>query len=76
MSTENSNPQEDASLKDMTYEQAVAELESIVQKMQSADCNIDRLADYTRRSLALLRYCKEKLTRTDAEIKRCLEELS
>lgn len=59
----------------MTYNQAVAELEKIVTLMQSDDCDIDKLSEYTRRGLELLRLCKEKLTRTDSEIKKCLEEL-
>lgn len=61
--------------KEITYNQAVAELEKIVAQMQSDQCDIDSLSDYTRRGLELLRICKEKLTRTDQEIKKCLEEL-
>lgn len=63
-------------IKDMSYSEAVAELEKIVALMQADECDIDRLATYTRRSLELVRHCKEKLTRTDEEVKRCLEELS
>lgn len=59
----------------MTYNKAVEELEAIVAKMQSDNCDIDKLSEYTRRALTLLRVCKEKLTRTDEEIKKCLEEL-
>ncbi len=62
--------------KDMTYGKAVAELESIVAKMQADNCDIDSLAGYTSRALELLRYCKEKLFATDQEVKRCLEALN
>ena len=58
-----------------TYTEAIAELENIVRRMQSDDCDIASLAGYTRRALQLLKYCKEKLTRTDEELKKCLEEL-
>ncbi len=61
--------------KQLTYNQAVAQLEAIVARMQSDDCDIDKLSAYTRRALELLRLCKEKLTATDEEIKKCLEEL-
>lgn len=61
--------------KQLTYNQAVAQLEAIVAWMQSDDCDIDKLSAYTRRALELLRLCKEKLTATDEEIKKCLEEL-
>lgn len=62
--------------KDMTYGNAIAELESIVSKMQSDDCDIDALAGYTTRALELLKFCKEKLYTTDTEVKKCLEALS
>lgn len=60
----------------MKYSEAVAELESIVARMQSPECDIDSLASLTTRALELLKFCKEKLFRTDAEVKKCLETLS
>lgn len=60
----------------ITYGKAIEELESIVSKMQSDDCDIDSLASYTTRALQLLKICKEKLFVTDQEIKKCLEELT
>ncbi len=61
---------------EMTYGKAVAELESIVAKMQSDNCDIDHLAGYTSRALELLGYCKEKLHATDEEVKKCLAALN
>ncbi len=55
-----------------TYAGAITELESIVRKMQSDDCDIDSLA---ARSLQLLRMCKERLQHTDEELKKLLEAL-
>ncbi len=59
----------------MTYAKAMAELESIVAKMQSDNCDIDSLAGYTSRAMELLKYCKQKLFTTDQEVKKCLEAL-
>ncbi len=59
----------------LTYSQAVNELEEIVKKMQSPDCSIDNLSEYTARSLKLLQACKTKLTATDEELKKILKEL-
>jgi len=58
-----------------TYTEAISELENIVSIMQSDSCDIDSLADHTRRALMLLKFCKEKLTKTDEELKKCLEQL-
>lgn len=60
----------------LSYSQAIAELEQIVAKMQSDDCDIDNLAQYTARSLELLKICKSKLLKTDDELKKILAELN
>ncbi len=60
----------------MTYTQAITELEEIVKKMQSPECNIDNLSQYTARSLQLLKVCKAKLTQTDEELRKVLAEMS
>lgn len=60
----------------LTYSEAVAELESIVAKMQGENCDIDSLAGYTTRALELLKFCKEKLHKTDEEVKECLKSLN
>ena len=59
-----------------SYKDAVAELESIVRQMQSSDCDIDKLSGYTSRALTLLKYCKEKLFKTEEEVKKTLAEFS
>lgn len=62
-------------MEEMTYNKAVAELEELLRKMQSPDCDIDKLSAYTARGLELLKFCKEKLTKTDEEVQRTLNEL-
>lgn len=59
-----------------TYTQAMQELESIVAKMQSDNCDIDALADYTKRATELIKFCRNKLFVTDEEVKKCIESLS
>ena len=67
---------ENQEIEKMTYTQAVTELEEIVKKMQSPECSIDNLSQYTARSLQLLKVCKAKLTATDEELKKVLDEMS
>lgn len=67
--------EDSAKTDNISYSQAVKELEAIVARMQAEDCDIDSLAGYTSRALTLLKICKEKLFKTDEEVKRCLEEL-
>lgn len=62
-------------MEEMTYKQAVTELENIVRKMESDNCDIDQLSAYTSKALDLLKFCKEKLFKTNEEVEKCLEEL-
>ena len=59
-----------------SYKEAVEELDAIVKRMQSPDCDIDKLSEYTSRALTLLKYCKEKLFKTEEEVKKTLSEFS
>ena len=59
----------------LTYTSAIKELEEIVQKLQRPDCEIDQLCLLTERSVKLLAFCKEKLTKTDEELVKLLDGL-
>lgn len=61
--------------KEIKYSEAIAELESILAKMQSPECDIDNLALYANRAIELLKECRAKLTRTDEALKKSLEAL-
>ncbi len=58
-----------------TYAEALAELESILAGLRSEGCDIDTLAERTRRAAALLAFCRNRLTRTEEELSKVLEEL-
>ncbi len=60
---------------DMSYNEAIAELEGILQRMQGDSCDIDRLTAMTRRATELLRECKSRLTATDSELREILDQL-
>ncbi len=55
------------------YEQAVSELEAIVRKMENDQLDIDTLAEQLKRAKTLIQLCKDKLTKTDDEIRKILE---
>jgi exodeoxyribonuclease VII small subunit len=60
---------------EMTYTQAVTELEQLVLKMQDPQCSIDNLSEYTRRSKQLLDICRKKLTAADEQLKQILADI-
>ena len=60
---------------EMTYTQAVTELEQLVQKMQDPQCSIDNLTGYTKRSKELLDICRKKLTEADTQLQQILADM-
>ncbi len=62
-------------VKNMSYKEAMTELEQILAKMQSDNCDIDSLAAYTRRATELITECRSRLTATDEELRTILAQL-
>lgn len=60
--------------KEIKYEEAVALLEEIVDKMENDELDIDQLSEQLKRAKVLVKLCKDKLTKTDEEIKKLLSE--
>lgn len=58
----------------MTYEEALQQLESIVQKMEQGQYSVDELSRQLQTAQQLIKQCKEKLNKTDTEIKKILEK--
>lgn len=58
-----------------TYAQSLAELEKILTQLRAENCDVDTLAERTRRAAELLRECSARLTRTEDELNRILAEL-
>ena len=59
----------------LTYSQALAELEKILAQLRADNSDIDTLAERTRRAARLLSDCRAKLTRTEEELAKVLDEL-
>lgn len=62
-------------VKELSYSQAVGELEQILALMQSDRCDIDKLSAMTRRATELLTECRARLTATDQELRTILSQL-
>ena len=62
-------------VEELSYNQAVAELDAILRNMQSDNCDIDKLAAYTRRATVLISECRKRLVTTEEELKTILADL-
>ena len=58
----------------MKYEEALKELDQIVQKMERNEYGIDELTTQLKKAKELIKECKDKLTKTDEDIKKILED--
>ena len=60
--------------KEINYEEAVRQLENIVQRMENEELDIDELTTELKNAQKLIKLCKTRLTKVDADIKKILEE--
>ena len=56
------------------YEAAFAQLQAIVRKMENDEYSIDEIAVQLKEAQRLIKFCKDKLTKTEAEIQKIQAE--
>ncbi len=59
--------------KETKYEEAVDKLENIVQRLENDEMGIDEMTAELKKAQQLIKLCKERLTKTDDEIKKILD---
>lgn len=52
------------------YEEAYAQLEAIVRKLEDGQLDIDQIADQMKHAQQLIQFCKQRLTQTEQEIEK------
>lgn len=61
--------------KKQTYNQAIAEIEEILDKMENEELDVDELSDKVKRVSELVRFCRNKLKNTEEEVEKVLKEM-
>lgn len=61
--------------KKITYTEAIKELELIVNEIEEGEISIDTLSEKVKRASELIKICKAKLTATEEDVSKILEEL-
>ena len=59
----------------LSYNQAIAELEKIVESLRSSATDVDTLTARTRRAVELLTICRSRLTTTEEGLRTILTSL-
>ncbi len=60
--------------KEMTYDEAIAQIEEIMTKFRTSTISIDELSEEVARATKLISYCKERLHKAEGELKKVLGE--
>lgn len=53
----------------LSFGEAVAEVETILAGLEADDVDIDRLGEEVRRAVELIQLCRQKLEKTDREVR-------
>lgn len=58
--------------KNIKYDEAIRSLEEIVNKMENGETDVDSLVVQLKTAKDLIKLCKDKLSKVDAEVKAIL----
>ncbi|HYQ59119.1 exodeoxyribonuclease VII small subunit [uncultured Draconibacterium sp.] len=61
--------------KKISYSEAMAEIEEILEKIENEELDVDELAEKVKRVSVLLKTCKDKLTKTNEQVEQILKEM-
>ncbi|MDX8340668.1 exodeoxyribonuclease VII small subunit [Draconibacterium sp. IB214405] len=61
--------------KKISYNEAMAEIEEILEKIENEELDVDELAEKVKRVSVLLKTCKDKLTKTNEQVEQILKEM-
>ena len=60
----------------LTYTAAFEELKEIVDQLENDNVSVDELTEKMKRATILMKICRDKLTKTEEEVNKTIEELS
>lgn len=58
-----------------TYKKALAELDGLLEELESDDLDVDGLEAKVEKAAALLKFCKARLTATELKVKKIIGSL-
>ncbi|MCK5729739.1 MAG: exodeoxyribonuclease VII small subunit [Draconibacterium sp.] len=61
--------------KKISYNEAMTEIEEILEKIENEELDVDELAEKVKRVSVLLKICKDKLHKTNKQVEQVLKEM-
>ena len=74
MAEKKTNPKKTPAKK-LSFGEAVSEVEEILAGLEQDEVDIDRLGEEVRRAVELIQVCREKLEKTDGEVRELVAGL-
>ena len=66
----------DANMEQMSYTEAKKELTEIVTAIETGELDVDALTEKVKRASELILFCRTKLTHTDEELQKILNDIT
>jgi exodeoxyribonuclease VII small subunit len=63
------------SIKKISYNEAIGEIEAILERIENEELDVDDLAEKVKRVSVLLKLCKDKLLNTNEQVEKILKEM-
>ncbi|MCD6566333.1 MAG: exodeoxyribonuclease VII small subunit [Bacteroidales bacterium] len=60
---------------EFSYQDAITEIETILEKMENEELDVDVLSFQIKRVSQLIKLCREKLHKTEQEVEKILDEM-
>lgn len=61
--------------KNISYTEAITEIEDIISKIEQDELDVDQLTERVKRVACLLKICKSKLHETEEEVENILKDM-
>lgn len=61
--------------KTLTYKEAISEIEKILVSIEKDEPDVDELTEKVKRVTFLIKFCKDKLYKTQEEVDKVLKEM-
>lgn len=59
----------------ISYQEAIKEIEIILEKMENEELDVDVLSQQVKRVSHLIKLCRQKLSQTEQEVEKILDEM-
>ena len=62
-------------MSESTYSRAMQKLETIIGRIESEEIDVDELSKCVKEAVELVRICKEKIEKAEAEVKKVVDDI-